>query len=174
MAVRPMHYLPDPILRSKTVSVQLRDVKSASIQRLIDDLVESMHYYHGVGIAANQVGSRHRICIIQRPEDTEPFVLVNARITRREGQRRVTEGCLSLPSFQGCIHRSEQVWATAWDRSGKKLTFDGVTDLLAQALEHETDHLNGIAYIDHLSSPDDLHYIKPDEGAEKDSPGSNS
>ena len=166
-----MRYLPDPVLRSKTVSVRLRDVKSPPIQRLIDDMVESMHYYQGVGIAANQVGSRHRICVIQRPEDPEPFVLVNARITRREGQREVTEGCLSLPGFLGHILRSEQVWATAWDRSGKKLTFSGVTDLLAQALEHETDHLNGTAYVDHLRSPDHLRPIEQEEqadGAEED------
>ena len=161
MAIRPMRYLPDRILRSKAVSVRLPDVRSPALQKLIDDMIESMHYYNGVGIAANQLGSRHRVCIIQRPEeDPEPLVLVNARITRREGQRDVTEGCLSLPGFQGHILRSERVWATAWDRTGKKIELDGETDLLAQALEHETDHLNGVAYIDHLRSHDDLYPLE--------------
>ena len=175
MAVRPMRYLPDQLLRSKTVSVRLRDLKTPAVQQLIEAMVESMGHYQGVGIAANQVGSRHRICIIQTPEDPEPRVLVNPRITRRDGQREVTEGCLSLPGYQGRILRSERVWATAWDRTGKKLGFEGVTDLLAQALEHETDHLNGIAYIDHLRASDDLYLLGQDEEAEeKDEPAASA
>lgn len=163
-----MRYLPDQVLRSKSVSVRLRDLKAPAVQRLIDDMVESMHHYQGVGIAANQVGSRHRICIIQLPEDQEPRILVNPRITRREEQREVTEGCLSLPGYQGRILRSERVWATAWDRDGKKVEFAGVTGLLAEALEHETDHLNGIAYIDHLRASGDLYLL--DQAEEADPP----
>ena len=163
-----MRYLPDPILRSKAVSLKVRELNDAALQRLIDDMIESMHYYKGVGIAGNQVGSRHRICIIQRAEDEEPMVLVNPRVTRREGDREVTEGCLSLPGYQGRIIRSERVWATALDRHGKKVTFQGETDLLAQALEHETDHLNGVAYIDHLRTSDDLYEINQDDEGEGD------
>lgn len=160
MTVRPMQYLPANILLTKAIQVKPRDLTGRSFQRLIDDMVESMYWYHGVGIAANQIGSRYRLCIIQLPEDQEPRVLINPRITRRAGEREVTEGCLSLPGHRGNIIRSERVWATALDRHGAPLNFDGVDGLLAQALEHETDHLDGIAYIDHLRSPDDLFEVE--------------
>ncbi len=164
MAIRPMRYLPDQILHTRAVSVKARDIRDLAMQQLIDEMVESMHHYNGVGIAANQVGSRYRVCIIQRPEeDIEPWVLVNPRITRREGQREVSEGCLSLPGYQGYILRSERVWAMALDREGNRVTLKGVTDLLAQALEHETDHLDGVPYIDHLRKPEDLYEIKRDD-----------
>lgn len=166
MTVRQMKYFPDPILKTKTVKVKNTD--DAVIQQLIDDMVESMHFYKGVGIAANQVGAKHRICIIQRPEDAEPFVLINPEITRREGEREVIEGCLSLPHYQGEIVRSEKIWAKAFDRRGKSIKFKGVTDLLAQALEHETDHLNGIAYTDHLRSSDDLYETKSEDELAED------
>lgn len=158
-----MRYLPDPILRSKTVTVPVRSLTNTLIQRLVNEMIESMHYYHGVGIAANQVGSRHRICIIQRPEeDIAPIVLINPRIVRRSGFRQVTEGCLSLPGFQGKLWRSEQIWATAIGLNGEKISFKAVEGLLAQALEHETDHLNGVAYIDHIEAPSDLYALNAD------------
>jgi peptide deformylase len=166
MAVLQMRYFPDPVLRAKAIKV--KDVNDPAIQRLIDDMIESMHFYLGVGIAANQVGSRHRICIIQRPEDEEPLVLINPEITRRDGEREVTEGCLSLLQYQGDIVRSEQVWAKAIDRHGKPVKFKAATDLLAQALEHETDHLNGKSYTDHLRSADDLYQVKSEDELTED------
>jgi peptide deformylase len=166
MAVRQMRYFPDPVLRAKAIRV--KDVNDPVIQQLIDDMIESMHFYQGVGIAANQLGSRHRICIIQRPEDEEPFVLINPEVTRRDGEREVTEGCLSLLQHQGEILRSEQVWAKAIDRYGKPVRFKAATDLLAQALEHETDHLNGKAYTDHLRSPGDLYEVKSEDELTED------
>ncbi len=173
LAILPLRYIPDAILRAKTV--RLRDLRDPAIQRLIDEMIESMVHYNGVGLAANQVGSRHRICIIQRPEeDPEPLVLVNAEVTRREGEREVTEGCLSLPTYQGTIIRSERVWAKARDRHGKPIQFKGATDLLAQALEHETDHLNGTVYTDHLRSPGDLWRLEPAEEVESEGSGAAS
>ena len=166
MAVRQMRYFPDPVLRTKAIKV--KDVNEPAIQQLIDDMIESMRFYAGVGIAANQVGSRHRICVIQRPEDEEPLVLINPEITRREGEREVTEGCLSLLHHQGDILRSEQIWAKAIDRHGKPVKFKAATELLAQALEHETDHLNGKAYTDHLRSPDDLYEVKSEDELTED------
>jgi peptide deformylase len=163
MPTRPLRYLPDQILRRKAVTLKPQDLKDPAVQRLIDDMIESMHAYQGVGIAANQVGARQRICIIQLPDDEEPQVLVNPRITRRKGEREVTEGCLSLPGYQGTIFRSEQVWAKALDRHGNSLEFKAVSELQAQALEHEMDHLNGVAYVDHLRSSDDLYPIEEKE-----------
>lgn len=168
MPVLPMHYIgKDPVLRRKTRKV--KDPTSPALQRLIDDMIESMRFYHGVGIAANQVGSTHRVCIIQRTEDAEPFCLLNLEITRKEGQREVIEGCLSLPGWQGRILRAEKVWATALDRHGKRVRFKGTVELLAQALEHECDHLDGVLYTDRLRSKDDLYEVK--EGEEEEGEG---
>ena len=166
MPIRSLHYLPDQVLRRKAVTLKPPDLKDPAVQRLIDDMIESMHAYQGVGIAANQVGARHRICVIQLPDDEEPQVLVNPRITRRKGEREVTEGCLSLPGYQGTIVRSEQVWARALDRRGNLVEFKAASELLAQALEHEIDHLNGMAYVDHLRSSDDLYPIEEKEDEE--------
>lgn len=163
MAIRQMRYLPDPILRRRSVALTATDLQDPAVQKLIDDMIESMHHYNGVGIAANQSGSRYRICIIQRPEDASPYILINPRITKREGEREVTEGCLSLPGFQGQIIRSTTVWAKALDRTGNPISFKEETGLLAQALEHETDHLSGIAYIDHLRTTEDLHRLEPSD-----------
>ena len=92
-----------------------------------------------------------RYAVIQLPEWNEPLVLINPEIIRREGEREVEEGCLSIPGYRGTVKRSERVRARALDLNGKvvRIKADG---LLAQALEHETDHLNGVLYIDHLVS----------------------
>ncbi|MBM3940198.1 MAG: peptide deformylase [SAR202 cluster bacterium] len=168
MAVLPMHYIDkDPILRKKARKV--KDLQSPEIQRLIDDMIESMYHYRGVGIAANQVGSLHRIAIIQRPDDPEPLVLLNLELTRKEGEREVVEGCLSMPGWQGQILRAERVWGQALDRHGKRIRFKGETDLLAQALEHECDHLDGKLYIDYIRDKADLYEVEV--GQEEDGEG---
>jgi len=159
VAVLDIRVVPDPILRRKTRRV--RDI-DASIQRLLDDMLETMHYAGGVGLAANQVGVLHRVAVIQRPEDQEPLFLVNPEVVRREGQREVEEGCLSIPGYQGTLFRSVTVRVKALDRNGKPFRIKA-EELLAQALEHEIDHLNGILYIDHLKSHEKLHKIETEQ-----------
>ena len=167
MAVLPMHYIPDPSLRAKATKV--RDLKAASLRKLADDLIESMDYYRGVGLAANQVGVPKRVCVIQLPEEEEPTVLVNLEVTRREGEREVTEGCLSLPGWQGRILRAEKVWARAVGLDGKPVRYKGVTDLLAQVLEHEANHLDGVLFLDFIRSKEDLYEVTV--GTEEDGEG---
>lgn len=164
MAVLPMHYIPNPILRERARKV--RQLDDPELRKLADDMIDSMRYYRGVGIAANQVGSLKRVCVIQMPDDEEPTVLVNLEITRKEGEREVTEGCLSLPGWQGRILRAEKVWARAVDLNGAPVRYKGVEDLLAQALEHETDHLDGKLYVDLIRSKEDLYEVEV--GAEED------
>ncbi|MBI2872314.1 MAG: peptide deformylase [Chloroflexi bacterium] len=163
-----MRYAPDPVLRTKTQRVRL--VNSPSLQKLIDDMIESMRYYEGVGIAANQVGSLQRVAIIQVPEDPEPRVLINLTILRREGEREVEEGCLSIPGYRGVVKRSERVRARALDRHGREVRIRA-TDLLAQALEHEADHLDGVLYIERLVGRDKLWKLEPVEKGAEASPG---
>jgi peptide deformylase len=145
-----MRFLPDPVLRqqARKITAIPRDFK-----KYTDDMVETMHDQQGVGLAANQVGSLQKVAVIQLPEWDEALILINPEIIRREGEREVEEGCLSIPGYRGRVRRSERVRARALDLSGKliRIKADG---LLAQALEHETDHLNGKLYIDHLVSRD--------------------
>ena len=164
MAVLPMHYVSDPVLRQKARKV--RDARDPALRALVDDMIDSMRYYSGVGLAANQIGSLKRICVIEMPEDEAPTVLVNLEVTRKEGEREVTEGCLSLPGWRARIQRAERVWARAMDLDGNPVRYKGVDGLLAQALEHEEDHLNGILYVDLLRSKDDLYEVR--EGSEED------
>jgi peptide deformylase len=164
LALLKLRIVPDPVLRRKTRHVRNID---ASIQRLVDDMLETMHYESGVGLAANQVGVLHRVAVLHLPEAEEPIVLINPEVLRREGQREVEEGCLSVPGYRGTLFRSVTVRVKAQDRNGKPIRIKG-EELLAQALEHEIDHLNGILYIDHLESHEKLYKIteESDEPAE--------
>ncbi len=166
MAILNMRLVPDPILRrqAKKIGKILPGLK-----KLAADMVDTMHSHHGVGLAANQVGSLQKVVVIQTPDMDEPLVLVNPEITRREGEREVVEGCLSLPGYRGMVKRSVQVRARALGLDGKVIRLNA-EELLAQALEHETDHLNGVLFIDHLVSPDSLWKIsdEPQDDEEED------
>ena len=152
MALLPMRFLPDPILRQ-----QARKINPIpnNFEKYIENMIETMHEEHGVGLAANQVGSLRKVAVIQLPDWEEAIVLINPEIIRREGEREVEEGCLSIPGYRGTVKRAERVRARALDLNGKvvRIRAEG---LLAQALEHETDHLNGYLYIDRLVSRDTL------------------
>ena len=159
MTVLNLRTLPDPVLRQKARRVTKID---AALQKLIDDMIDTMRAASGVGLAANQVGVLQKIVVIEIPEEEEVLVLINPEITRREGERLVEEGCLSIPGYRGELTRSLKVRARALDRDGNtvRIKADG---LLAQALEHETDHINGTLYIDHLESSDKLWKLEPQE-----------
>ena len=159
MAVLTICTAPDPVLRRKAKKVNSFD---SSLQKLIDDMVETMGQASGVGLAAPQVGVSLRVAIIQEPEK-ELLVLVNPEIVKKEGTRVVPEGCLSIPGYQGEVIRSEKVKVKARDRHGRELRIKG-EDLLGQALEHEIDHLNGILYVDRLESEDKFFKIVEHKG----------
>ena len=148
--------LPDPVLRQKAKKVANID---GSIQKLIDDMIDTMRAVHGVGLAAPQIGVSLRIAVIEIP-GREVITLINPEVIKREGERVVEEGCLSYPGYYGEIKRSEVVKVKAQDRHGKEFRLKG-EELLAQALEHETDHLNGTIYVDHIESPDKLWKVTP-------------
>jgi peptide deformylase len=157
MAIIPIRIAPEPILRQKSKRVRTID---GSIQRLVDNMIETMHSASGVGLAAPQVGVSLRVIVIGMPEEEE-IALINPEIVRRSGERWVTEGCLSIPGYFGEIKRAQLVRVKGRDLSGKEIRIKG-EELLAQALEHEIDHLNGVLYIDHLESTDKLHKIEPE------------
>lgn len=157
MAILNIKCNPDPVLRKKAKRVTSMD---SSIQKLIDDMIDTMQSASGVGLAAPQVGISLRLAVIQVP-DEEVIVLVNPVVLKKEGERLVLEGCLSIPGYQAEIKRSESVKVKAKDRHGKEIRLKG-EELLGQALEHEIDHLNGILYIDLIDSQDKLYKIEED------------
>ena len=161
MSVRIMHRLPnDSVLRRKAKRVSSID---KSVHRLIDDMVETMHHSDGVGLAAPQIGVPLRVIVVQMP-DEEPIAIINPAIVKRSGEREVSEACLSVPGYGGEIKRSVSVTVKGQDRQGKALRIKAA-GLLAQALEHEIDHLNGTLFIDHIESQDKLHRIEPETEA---------
>jgi peptide deformylase len=157
MAILKVLTVPEPVLRQK--SKRVRNIDS-SIRKLAGDMLETMHAAPGVGLAAPQVGVPLRVIVIGMPEE-EDFVLINPEVVRQTGERLVTEGCLSVPGYYGEIKRAQRVTVKGKDLSGKEVRIKA-EELLAQALEHEIDHLNGVLYIDHLESQDRLHKIEPE------------
>ena len=168
MAILNLRVVPDPILRKKARKVAKVLPRH---KKLAEDMVETMQDQSGVGLAANQVGSLEKVAVIQTPEMEDPMVLINPEITSQEGEREVIEGCLSVPGWRGTVKRSEKVQARALGLDGKPFKI-AAEELLAQALEHEIDHLNGILYLDHLISHETLYKISDlhseDDGSAKD------
>jgi len=164
LTVRPIRYLGDPVLRKPARKVSRVD---DAIRRLIEDMTESMYAAHGVGIAAPQIGVPLRVVVIGMP-DEEPFALINPEVIDRSGERRLDEGCLSVPGYRGTVTRSLKVTVKALDARGKEIRVKAEDNLLAQALEHETDHVNGTLYVDHLDAANDLIKIEPIGVAEDD------
>ena len=158
MTVIPIRIAPDPVLRQKSKRVRSID---GSIQKLISNMLETMHAASGVGLAAPQVGTPLRVIVIGMPGE-EDIALINPQIVRRTGERLVNEGCLSIPGYIGEIKRAESVRVKGRDQNGKEIRIKA-DELLAQALEHEIDHVNGVLYIDHLECMDKLRKIEPEE-----------
>ena len=164
MAVHSIVLLGDPVLRRRAKRVPQVD---ASIQRLSDDLIDSMREAGGVGLAAPQIGVSLRVIVIEVPGE-EVVALVNPEIVKRSGQRQLDEGCLSIPGYRAEVSRSVNVVVKGLDRQGRPVRIKAKDDLLAHALEHEIDHINGVLYIDHLESLDELVRIEPEPGEEEE------
>jgi peptide deformylase len=152
MAVLQIRTLPDPVLRQKAKRVTRID---SSIQKLIDDMIDTVRAEPSrAGLAAPQVGVLLRVAVIEVPEH-ELITLINPEIVKKEGERIVQEGCLSVPGYFGEIKRAVTVKVKARDRYGKQFRLKA-EGLLAQALEQEIEHLDGTLYIDHLENEEKL------------------
>jgi len=152
MAVLPLTKMGDAVLHHKAKRVRRID---DSVQKLIDDMIETMHDIGGAaGLAAPQVGVPLQVIVVEMP-DEEPLAIVNPEVVKSVGEHEVVEGCLSLPGYKGTLKRFEKVTVKGRDRHGKEIRIkaDG---LLAHALQHEIDHINGVVYVDRLESRDDL------------------
>ncbi|HLF76379.1 MAG TPA: peptide deformylase [Dehalococcoidia bacterium] len=165
MAILPIVRVPGAVLRQKTKKIKKID---AAIHRLIDDMIETMHDAPGVGLAANQVGVSLRVCVIHVPGE-DVVTLINPEIVRRSGSRQCDEGCLSLPGYKGVVPRSEKVVVKGLNRDGRPVRYHA-SDLFAEAIEHEVDHLDGKLYFDLLDSIEELQPLKPGEDDEEEEP----
>ena len=148
MSVLQVLHIPDERLRK--VAKPVEEV-NAEIQRIVDDMFETMYAEEGIGLAATQVDIHQRIIVIDVSENRdERLVLINPELLEKSGETGIEEGCLSIPGFRALVPRKEKVTVKALDRHGKEFTLDA-DGLLAICIQHEIDHLNGILFVDYLS-----------------------
>ncbi|MEN2985215.1 MAG: peptide deformylase [Thermodesulfovibrionaceae bacterium] len=150
MAVLEIRKYPDEIL--KKVAEPVTKI-NGELQKLIDDMIETMYASNGVGLAAPQVGVLKRVIVVDtsaRQKNQSLLVLINPEIVNYEGEVLSEEGCLSVPGFTTKLNRKEKIYIKAFDRKGKPIEIEA-DGLLSRALQHEIDHLNGILIIDRLS-----------------------
>ncbi|UCD34592.1 MAG: peptide deformylase [Nitrospiraceae bacterium] len=149
MGIREIKKYPEKVLRGKTQPVCDFD---ADLQKLIDDMIETMYDAPGIGLAANQVGVSRQVTVIDissREEKSSLIVLINPEIVSAQGEISSDEGCLSIPEYTTMVTRADRVKVKAFDREGKSFEIDA-EGLLARALQHEIDHLNGVLLIDRI------------------------
>lgn len=158
MAIRQIRTEEDEILKKQSKLVETFDEK---LQILIDDMIETMHNYNGVGLAAVQVGVLKQVIVIDIEDENGIIVLINPQIKKEKGEQEVEEGCLSFPNKYGKIIRPAEVVVEALDRNGKQFKLKA-KNLLAQAISHEVDHLKGIVFVDKVL-PGTLEYVSQDE-----------
>lgn len=162
MAIRELRYTGDDILKKRSREVEVVDDR---IREILNDMDETMHQSNGVGISAVQVGILKRLVVIDINYDGTPSIkLVNPVIVKQKGKQEVEEGCLSFPNQYAQVIRPKEVTVKALDENGKPITIKG-KDLLAQALAHEIDHLDGVLFVEKME-PGTLQYIDPAEAEE--------
>jgi peptide deformylase len=150
MAILEIKKYPDEILKTRASFV---DEINGNIQKLIDDMIETMYKANGVGLSAPQVGVSKRIIVVDtspRQQNQSLIVLINPEIINSEGEIISEEGCLSLPGFITRLQRKQKVFVKGLDKNGKEIEIEA-EGLLARALQHEIDHLEGILLIDRIS-----------------------
>ena len=158
MGLRNIRTEGDEILKKKSKEVEIIDDK---VRELIKDMIDTMHQYDGVGLAAVQVGILKKIIVIDLYNEKPILKLINPVIVKTKGVQEVEEGCLSFPNKYVKVKRPEEVTVEALDENGKQIKVTG-TDLLAQAICHEIDHLNGIVLTD-VMIPGTMELAEPEE-----------
>jgi peptide deformylase len=155
VAVRPILNFDQPVLREKAKKVARVDT---SIQRLIDDLVETMLAAPGAGLAAPQIGVPLRVCVV-KGDDNQIWALANPEIVKSDGVQVGYEGCLSYPGWVGEVARYETVVVKGRNRRGKEVRIKS-NGFTARAFQHELDHLDGVLFIDRLTNLDTLQRVE--------------
>jgi peptide deformylase len=164
MSILKVARMGHPVLRTKAKAIDRRDIKSAAVQKLIDDMIETMLEYHGVGLAAPQVHEPLRVFVASLDLDeedgpSEPVALINPELTT-VGPDTIEdwEGCLSIPDIRGRVPRARDVAVRAFDRHGERVELRA-HDYSARVIQHETDHLDGVLFFDRMRSFDTLTFL---------------
>ncbi|WP_456377366.1 peptide deformylase [Thiolapillus sp.] len=148
MAILDILKFPDARLRNSAKPV---DTVDKSVQKLVDDMLETMYQAPGIGLAATQVGVARQVVVIDISEERDqPLVLINPEVLEASGEEEMEEGCLSVPGYFDMVKRAERVKMKALDRDGKEFILD-LDGLLAVCVQHEIDHLHGKLFVDYLS-----------------------
>jgi peptide deformylase len=164
MSILKVARMGHPVLRAKTRPLERGDIKTATVQKLIDDMLDTMSEYHGVGLAAPQVHEPVRLFVAsldsgEEGAEPEPCVLINPEITV-VGSDVVEdwEGCLSIPDVRGKVPRAREIKVRALDRNGERIQLTA-HDFPARVIQHETDHLDGVLFFDRMRSFESLTFL---------------
>jgi peptide deformylase len=162
MAILKVARMGHPVLRQRTRPVDKHEIRTPDFQRLIDDMIETMEEYSGIGLAAPQVHESKRIfvAVLDAEGEGEAEALINPEITVLGGQVvEGWEGCLSIPDIRGRVPRSPHIRVSALNRDGKRIEIEA-RDFPARVIQHETDHLDGILFFDRMTQFDSLTYLE--------------
>jgi peptide deformylase len=168
MSILKVARMGHPVLRTRAQAIERGDIKSAAVQRLIDDMLDTMTEYHGVGLAAPQVHESLRLFVVAfdpsqpEPDDDqplEPVAIINPEITPL-GDEMVEdwEGCLSIPDIRGRVPRLRDLGLRAYDRKGERFEVR-LQNFQARVIQHENDHLDGVLFFDRMRSFDSLAFL---------------
>jgi peptide deformylase len=164
MSILKVARMGHPVLRERAHPVDKSDIKDPFFQKLIDDMIETMHEYHGVGLAGPQVHEGLRLFVAMLDDDPdskdEAIAIINPEIIPNATDKREGwEGCLSIPDIRGMVPRFTDITVVALDRHGKKIELK-LKDFPARVAQHETDHLDGVLFFDRMTSMQTLTYLE--------------
>jgi peptide deformylase len=165
MSILKVARMGHPVLRAKARPIERSDIKTATVQKLIDDMLDTMMEYHGIGLAAPQVheGVRLFVASLDPREDgdhDEPYVIINPEISIVSSDIvEEWEGCLSIPDVRGRVPRAREIKVRALDRQGERLQLSA-HDFAARVIQHETDHLDGVLFFDRMRSLESLTFLE--------------
>jgi peptide deformylase len=164
MSILKVARMGHPVLREKAAAIDKSAFRNPLLQKLIDDMIDTMHEYHGVGLAAPQVHEGVRLFVALLAEDPDPktsaTVVINPEIVpNATGQEEGWEGCLSIPDIRGMVPRYTDITLKAFDRHGKPYEMK-LTKFAARVAQHETDHLDGVLFFDRMASMQTLTYLE--------------
>jgi peptide deformylase len=166
MSILKVARMGHPVLRQRARGLERAEIKNPVVQKLIDDMIETMVEYHGVGLAAPQVHEPLRLFVAtldhddtEHDEAPQPIAIVNPEITPVGADvEEDWEGCLSIPDIRGRVPRAREIRVRAWDRHGERIELHA-RNYPARVIQHETDHLDGILFFDRMRSFDSLTFL---------------
>ena len=166
MSILKVARMGHPVLREKARAIERSGIKQPLLQKLIDDMIETMVEYHGVGLAAPQVHEGVRLFVAtldnggERDEDADPIAIINPEITPVGSEMAEDwEGCLSIPDIRGKVPRAREIKVRGFDRHGERLELRAI-NFSARVIQHEADHLDGILFFDRMTSLGSLTYLE--------------